>query len=193
MGRGNVGGRRGAPKQKQIVPMIAPRRPVRVERQDSPELLAVRMRLVEKASIAQIAAELKITERDAAKFITTHRQTSKAALRKLKDDPDRAALETGVEIIAEIDALSRAAWGEYARLKDSPSERAKMLKLGLACVNRRISLLQELGIVPKVVQRIEVQAEHDIRLKWDDLEDRPEESAQSEEKTYFDEKCDANE
>jgi len=112
-----------------------------------------RLRVVQKLTLAEIASAVGVShgtvENDLAvmrKTRTDHFRHSQAA--------HEAALNAGVEVIEECDAVARQAWSDLMAAPRGSATRAKFMTVLLTSVQRRNEILQSLGMLARAADEV---------------------------------------
>jgi len=112
-----------------------------------------RLRVVQKLTLAEIASAVGVShgtvENDLAlarKTRTDHFRRSQAA--------QEAALNAGIEVIEECDAISRQAWSDLLAAPRGSATRAKFMAVLLNALQRRNEILQSLGMLERAADEV---------------------------------------
>jgi hypothetical protein len=128
-----------------------------------------RLRVTQKLDISEIVQLLSVARRTVDRDI--------AAMRRDRDDHIRqamaahqAAINAGIEVIEECDAVCRQAWTDLYAAPAGDAARAKFLAVILIAIGRRVEILQGLGLLAR--------APHEVIVHPGDIRDLTDEEAE---------------
>ena len=116
-------------------------------------LKAWRLRVVQKLTLAEIATAVGVSHGTVENDLAVMRRTRTDHCRRARAAQE-AALEAGVEVIEECDAICRQAWSDLMAAPRGSATRAKFLTVLLAAVQRRNEILQSLGMLERAADEV---------------------------------------
>ena len=116
-------------------------------------LKAWRLRVVQKLTLAEIAAAVGVSHGTVENDLAVMRKARTDHVRRARAAQE-AALEAGVEVIEECDAICRQAWSDLMAAPRGSATRAKFLTVLLTAVQRRNEILQSLGMLERAADEV---------------------------------------
>ena len=116
-------------------------------------LKAWRLRVVQKLTLAEIATAVGVSHGTVENDLAVMRKARTDHVRRARAAQE-AALEAGVEVIEECDAICRQAWSDLMAAPRGSATRAKFLTVLLTAVQRRNEILQSLGMLERAADEV---------------------------------------
>jgi AcrR family transcriptional regulator len=112
-----------------------------------------RLRVVQKLTLAEIASAVGVSHGTVENDLAVMRQVRTDHVRRAQAAHE-AALQAGVEVIEECDAISRQAWSDLLAAPRGSATRAKFMTVLLTAVQRRNEILQSLGMLDRAAEEV---------------------------------------
>lgn len=112
-----------------------------------------RLRMVQKLTLAEIASAVGVSHGTVENDLAVMRQARTDHVRRAQAAQE-AALQAGVEVIEECDAVSRQAWSDLLAAPRGSATRAKFMAVLLTAVQRRNEILQSLGMLDRAADEV---------------------------------------
>ena len=112
-----------------------------------------RLRVVQKLTLAEIASAVGVTHGTVENDLTVMRKTRTDHFRR-SQAAQEGALNAGIEVIEECDAISRQAWSDLLAAPRGSATRAKFMTVLLNALQRRNEILQSLGMLDRAAEEV---------------------------------------
>jgi len=112
-----------------------------------------RLRIVQKLTLAEIASAVGVSHGTVENDLAVMRRTRTDHYRRAQASQE-AALQAGLEVIEECDAICRQAWSDLMAAPRGSATRAKFMTVLLTALQRRNEILQSLGMLDRAAEEV---------------------------------------
>jgi len=112
-----------------------------------------RLRIVQKLTLAEIASAVGVSHGTVENDLAVMRRTRTDHYRRAQASQE-AALQAGLEVIEECDAICRQAWSDLMAAPRGSATRAKFMTVLLNALQRRNEILQSLGMLDRAAEEV---------------------------------------
>jgi len=116
---------------------------------------AFHLSAVRGLTVDEVAQLLKVSQRTVSRDLKAARQRAMAELQAQAESAERIT-DLAVDIDASLAAVAREAWGSVGAADYTSPQRIRALNIVLAAVYRRAEILQSLGLLKKMPDKLEL-------------------------------------
>jgi hypothetical protein len=109
--------------------------------------------VVQKLTLAEIGSAVGVSHGTVENDLAVMRRTRTDHYRRAQASQE-AALQAGLEVIEECDAICRQAWSDLMAAPRGSATRAKFMTVLLTALQRRNEILQSLGMLNRAAEEV---------------------------------------